>query len=69
MALTPIQDLAECARRPATLIAARRVPWQPPSMAADVGSSKIAKSPASSSGLVRASRPSPLRAASTSSQS
>jgi len=69
MAFEPIQDRAVCARLPETVTANRSVPWQPPSICPDVGSSRIAKSPASWSGATRASRASPLRAASTSSQS
>ena len=69
IAFDPRHDRAVCARWPRTVTVARSVPWQPPSIPAEVGSSKIAKSPASSSGLTLLSRPSPLRSASTSSQS
>jgi hypothetical protein len=69
MALRPIQERAVCARFPAAVTSARSVPWQPPSISAELGSISTAKSPASSSGLRRLSRSSPLRSAATSSQS
>ena len=69
IALTPSQDRALCARRPVVRTSARRVPWQPASTSPEVGSSRIARSAASHSGRVRATRPSPLRVASTSSLS
>jgi hypothetical protein len=69
MALRPIQDRAVCARWPGTAISARSVPWQPPSISAELGSISTAKSPARSSGLLPLSRSSPLRSAATSSQS
>ena len=69
MALLPIQDRALCARLPRVVTSARIVPWQPPSMSAPVGSISTAKSPCSRSGRLRDTRSSPLRSASTSSQS
>ncbi len=69
MALRPIQDRALCARRPAAATSARIVPWQPPSISHPLGSIRTAKSPPSNSGWLRLRRPSPLRAASISSQS
>jgi hypothetical protein len=69
IALRPLQDLAVCARLPVAVISARSVPWQPPSIWAELGSISRAKSPASSSGRLRLSRSSPLRSAATSSQS
>jgi len=68
-ALTPSHERALCARRPRVVISARRVPWQPASTLPDVGSSRIARSAASQSGLVRATRPRPFLVASTSSLS
>ncbi len=65
----PVQDRAECARRPRTVTSAFSDPWQPPSTVALVGSISTAKSAASQSGWLRDTRSSPLRAASTSSQS
>ena len=69
IALTPSQDRAEWARRPAVVTTARMVPWQPASTRPYVGSSRTARSARMTSGRVRASRVSPLRADSTSSQS
>ncbi len=69
MALRPIHDRALWARWPVTVISARMVPWQPPSISVPLGSMSTAKSPASSSGWLRLSRPRPLRSASISSQS
>jgi len=69
MGLRPIHDRAVCARWQATVTSARSVPWQPPSISAELGSISTAKSPARSSGLLRLSRSSPLRSAATSSQS
>ena len=70
MALSPTQDRAECARRPTRAGArpagcrcSRPRPWR------CVGSPRIAKSPASSSGRLAASRARPLRSAATSSWS
>jgi len=56
-------------RWPVILTSARRVPWQPPSTTALLGSSSTAKSPCSHSGRSLARCPRPLRAASISSQS
>ena len=69
IAFVPIQALALCARSPAAVTSARSVPWQPPSTTPPVGSSRTAKSPASNSGRSRPILASPLRSASTSSQS
>ena len=69
IALLPSHDRALWARSPVATTSARSVPWQPPSTTAPVGSISTAKSAASSSGRLRLSRSSPLRAASTSSQS
>ncbi len=69
IALVPIHARAVCARTPASRISARSVPWQPASIAALDGSPTTARSPRSHSGSSRSTRPSPLRAASTSSQS
>jgi hypothetical protein len=69
IALRPIHDRAVCARFPAAVISARSVPWQPPSISAELGSIRTAKSPARSSGLRRLSLSSPLRSAATSSPS
>ena len=44
MALRPIQERAVCARWPGTTISARSVPWQPPSISAELGSISTAKS-------------------------
>ena len=68
-ALTPSQERALCARRPRVVISARSVPWQPASTLPEVGSSRIARSAASQSGLLRATRPRPFLTASTSSLS
>ena len=69
MALAPIHARAVCARAPVVRSSTRIVPWQPASTTAFDGSHTIARSPASHSGDDRSMRPSPLRAASISSQS
>src|SRR5699024_5483282 len=56
-------------RTPVVVTSTRIVPLQPPSTVAFDGSPRIAKSPASQSGWLRATRPSPLSEASTSSWS
>ena len=69
MALWPIQARALWAAVPAVVNSTRMVPWQPPSMCAEVGSMRTAKSASRRSGRLRERRPSPLRVASTSSLS
>ena len=69
MAFSPTQDRAECERRPVVRTSARRLPLQPPSMPAAVGSPRIARSPCSSCGCDWDSRFSPLTLSATSSWS
>ena len=61
IALSPSQDRALWARWPGTVVSTRRVPWQPASITPSVGSSRIARSPASQSGWCSARRRRPLR--------
>ncbi len=68
MALRPIQGRAVWARAPARATSMRSVPWQPASMAAPVGSPRMARSPARRSGRISTSSASPLCTAATSSR-
>ena len=60
MALTPIHGRAVCARSPSKRARATSTPWHPASTQPSVGSSSTANSPASSSGRVPNTVPSPL---------
>ncbi len=69
MALLPIHGRAACARSPSKPALATSTPWHPASTQPSVGSSRIAKSAASSSGCSRITMPSPLNWSRTSSAS
>ena len=69
IAFAPIHGRAECARAPSNVARTWIVPWQPASTHPPVGSSRIARSPATSSGRSANRRRSPLCSSATSSPS